>query len=98
MRKAASTKAESTTAESVIRPKQLVRFMIYHLVDKKIDTTVDATTTGTAHPSVVHEFTLVGFFVGSCCSIFSSLCSDLLFQVVFRNKVCVKVTRSPTEG
>jgi hypothetical protein len=29
LRKAASTKAESTTAESVIRPKQLVREVVY---------------------------------------------------------------------
>jgi hypothetical protein len=29
LRKAASTKAESTTAESVIRPKQLVRVKWY---------------------------------------------------------------------
>ena len=30
LRKAASTKTESTTAESVIRPKQLVRFYTAH--------------------------------------------------------------------
>jgi hypothetical protein len=32
LRKAASTKAESTTAESAIRPKQLVRTFSYYIV------------------------------------------------------------------
>jgi hypothetical protein len=39
LRKAASTKAESTTAESVIRTKQLVRkngCMCFHIVSAKI--------------------------------------------------------------
>jgi hypothetical protein len=31
LRKAVSTKAESTTAESVIRPKQLVRQLYLHI-------------------------------------------------------------------
>ena len=32
LRKAASTKAESTTAESVIRPKQLVRVPLHKVI------------------------------------------------------------------
>jgi hypothetical protein len=36
LRKAASTKAESTTAESVIRPKQLVRPVAVQPVDSVV--------------------------------------------------------------
>ena len=54
----------------------LTSFMTYHWVCNQSIKTSATTGTGTAHHSTAPEFT-PGFYWGSCCSIFSFLCSVL---------------------